>query len=132
MPQWKQQLKFLADRCLTVSDNILATTRDNLTTFNARVSFAATRPLTAKRLHSCAIEIPDAPGLLKTDSLLAVLRCRGIVLSDLDWQALVDEIRESRGVVVPVVPVEQPIAVELPVALVPRLNVFSWNLALSV
>ena len=75
----------------------LSTTRENLTAFNKQLfSISAAKPLTARRLDLLATPLPDSDVYLDVGSLLSVLLCRGVVMSEHDWLVIVAELCESR------------------------------------
>ena len=74
----------------------LSTTRENLTAFNKQFSISAAKPLTARRLDLLATPLPDSDVYLDVGSLLSVLLCRGVVMSEHDWLVIVAELCESR------------------------------------
>jgi hypothetical protein len=95
---WQQRFQTFINLYVESTGSTLGVTPALLARFNAELTFATTRPLTSKKLGSYAMPLQDAPAAYHIDSLLVVARCRGIVVSNDDWNALVANICRNRGV----------------------------------
>jgi hypothetical protein len=96
---WHSRLLSLIEPRIVISEGSLCTTKEHVTVFHSSLTFLKSRKLSARHLDRISIAL-DGPidGSLDIHSLLSVLRSRGAVVSDVEWQALINDFRMRNGI----------------------------------